>query len=69
MKLTHNVNFSPFDPLDDGLRDAIIAEQAEDDAMSLDEPIDEDKLTSYWKEVEQDLESDPSWFKFDDDAA
>jgi hypothetical protein len=66
MSLFHHISFPKIDPLGDGLREEIIAEQDESQAITLDD-IDEGTLSSYWKNVEQDIEQDPSWFRFDNE--
>lgn len=51
---TKPVRFSRIDPLGDGLRELIFAEQQESQAISLDDEIDEDVLLEYWKSIETD---------------
>lgn len=61
----HHVSFKPVDPLGDGLGDEIAHEQLEPEAItSLEEGIDEGKLTEFWQNVTTDIEKDPEWFKF-----
>ena len=46
------MSFSPIDPLDDGLREEIIAEQQESGAISLDD--DTSDIGQFWRDVERD---------------
>ncbi len=67
MKLFHNtLNFKKHDPLDDGLKDAIMAEQKEEDAFTLVDPSG-DELTEKWNAIVKDVEQDPNWFHFSED--
>lgn len=63
----HRISLSQPDPLGGGLREEIAAEQNEPDAISLDDGIDEGALSQYWQGVEQDIEKDPTWFRFDNE--
>ena len=62
-----SVTFSPVDPLGGGLREDIAAERLEPEAITLEEELDENTLTKYWHDVVQDIEKDPTWFRFDDE--
>jgi len=62
----HNMKFPERDPLDDGLRDAIIAEQNESDAFTLGD-LSGEELTEKWNAIIKDVEKDPSWFDFSED--
>lgn len=64
----HPISFLPIDPLGDGLREDIIAEQLEPEAITLEEEVDEAALAEYWQDVERDIEKDPTWFRFDDEG-
>ena len=65
MTFFHSIAFAQADPLDDGLREEIAAEQQEPEAIgSLDDGVDENALSNYWKGVEADIEHDPEWFHF-----
>lgn len=66
MTLFHHISFPKVDPLGDGLREEILAEQQEAEAMTLDD-VDAGTLSAYWQSVEQDIEKDPEWFRFDDE--
>lgn len=66
MSLFHHITFPKIDPLGDGLREEILAEQQESEAMTLEE-VDAGTLSSYWQSVEDDLKQDPTWFNFDDE--
>ncbi|HET8884246.1 MAG TPA: hypothetical protein VFM68_02140 [Candidatus Saccharimonadales bacterium] len=63
----HHITFTPVDPLGDGLREEIIAEQSESDAIVLEERPDEGELSHYWQSVESDIHQDPEWFTFTED--
>jgi len=63
----HHISFSKADPLGGGLREEIAAQQEEPDAMTLEEGVDEDKLTEFWQNVEADILQDPEWFTFTED--
>lgn len=68
MSLFHHVSFQTPDPLGGGLREEIIAEQTEPEAIeSLEEGIDERALSQFWAGVEQDVTHDPDWFTFSED--
>lgn len=62
----HTISFDDIDPLDDGLREEIEAEQMEPEAITLEE-VDETQLEQYWQSVEKDIEKDPEWFRFDNE--
>lgn len=61
---THHVQFAQVDPEDNGLREEIIAEQLEPEAITLEESIDGERLSNAWQEITSDLQQDPDWFKF-----
>ncbi len=60
------ITFNRHDPLDDGLRDAITAEQRSDDSFTLADPTGEE-LTEKWDAIVKDVEKDPGWFSFSKD--
>jgi hypothetical protein len=62
----HHISFKQIDPLGAGLREEIAQEQSEPDTITLEEFMDEGKLSNYWQSVESDIEKDPEWFKFTD---
>jgi hypothetical protein len=65
---SHQISFQPIDPLGDGLREEIAAEQQEPEALiSLEEGLSEGQLSEYWQSVVQDVENDPEWFHFSED--
>jgi hypothetical protein len=64
---THHISFKKIDPLGNGLRDEIVAEQTEPEAITLEEGVDEGQLTNFWQSVEVDIEQDPEWFHFTED--
>jgi hypothetical protein len=63
----HHIAFKQIDPLGAGLREEIAQEQTESDTITLEEFVDEGKLSNYWQSVESDIEKDPEWFKFTED--
>jgi len=64
MSLFHHISFKQIDPLGGGLREEIVAEQQEPEAIRLEE-LDESALSTYWQGVEEDIQKDPTWFWFD----
>ncbi len=52
--LTHHVGFKPIDPLGDGLREDILAEQAEPDRIVLELRPDENEMLKYLKVLTED---------------
>lgn len=67
MNLFHNkIQFNDHDPLDDGLADAIRAEQEEPEAFETLDDYDGDKLAVSWAKIAKDAESD-QWFAYKDD--
>ena len=68
MSLFHHISLPTPDPLGGGLREEIIAEQQEPEAISsLEEGMDEGALSSFWQGVEEDIHHDPEWFNFSED--
>lgn len=67
MLFKHHIAFKQIDPLGNGLREEITQEQLEPEAITLEEFVDEGKLSNYWQSVESDIEKDPEWFKFTED--
>lgn len=65
--LLHHVGFTPVDPLGDGLREDIIAEQSEPDAIDLDRGLDEGNLGDYLDSITSDIKSDADEFTFSED--
>jgi hypothetical protein len=63
----HHVGFSKVDPLGGGLREEITSEENDPQAIQLQEGVDEEELSAYWRDVEQDIENDPTWFHFEDE--
>ncbi len=65
---SHHISFKKIDPLGGGLREEILAEQEEPEAIvSLDEGLDEGQLSQYWQSVVSEVKKDPEWFKFSED--
>lgn len=67
LKSFKSIRFNPIDPMDNGLREEIVAEQREPDAITFEEGLDEGQSEAFWKTVEDDISKDPDWFKFDKD--
>jgi hypothetical protein len=65
MKLFHKIQFATHDPLDNGLKDEIVAEQSEDNSFRMYDDISGDELTKQWATIAKDIEKDPDWFSFD----
>lgn len=63
----HHLSFQNADPLGDGLAEAIAAEKAEPEAITLEETPDGEQLTEQWAHVVEEVEKDPDWFSFADD--
>lgn len=62
-----SISFTPIDPIDNGLREEIIAEQQEDEAITLEEGLGEGQSEAFWQSVEEDIHKDPEWFTFDNE--
>lgn len=65
--LLHHITFTPIDPLGDGLREEIIAEQTEPDRIILEERPDEGELVGYLESITADVKSDNDEFTFSED--
>jgi len=63
----HPISLPEIDPLGGGLREEIIAEQREAEAITLEDGVDEGALSKYWLNVEKDIQKDPTWFRFDNE--
>lgn len=57
----HQIAFSQPDPLGGGLAEEIAAEQAESDAIVL-EDSDTSSLSDQWSSVIEEVKKDPDWF-------
>lgn len=62
-----SISFTPIDPIDNGLREEIIAEQQESEAITLEEGLGEGQSEAFWQNVEKDIQKDPEWFTFDNE--
>lgn len=60
----HTIAFQKVDPYGD-VRDEILAEQREPEAIQLDE-VDEKELERRWEEITRDARSDPNWSSTDE---
>lgn len=65
--LHHHVTFTPIDPLGDGLREEIIAEQNESDRIVLEERPNEGDLVGYLESITSDIRGDADEFTFSED--
>lgn len=61
--LSHHVTFTPVDPLGDGLREDILAEQSEPERIILELRPDENELVNYLKALTDDSDN----FTFSED--
>jgi hypothetical protein len=61
------VSFTPIDPLGDGLREEIIAEQSEPDRIILEERQDEGDLANYLESITPYIQEDADEFTFSED--
>lgn len=66
MSIFHHVAFAKVDPLANGLGDEIHAEQAEPEAIVLDEDLDE-TLATKWQSIIDDAHNDPEWVQLSKD--
>jgi hypothetical protein len=64
---THHIGFTPVDPLGDGLREDIIAEQSEPDAIVLEDRPDEGELVNYLESITSDIKSDTDEFTYSEE--
>lgn len=65
--LLHHVTFTAADPLGDGLREDIMAEQSEPDHIILEERPDEGELVGYLESITADIRGDNDEFTFSED--
>ena len=65
--LLHHVSFTPVDPLGDGLREDILAEQSESDRIILEERPDEGELVGYLESITADVKNDREEFTYTED--
>jgi hypothetical protein len=65
--LFRSISFTPIDPLGDGLREEIIAEQSEPDRIILEERPDEGDLANYLESITTDIQEDADEFTFSED--
>ena len=64
---SHHIGFTAVDPLGDGLREDIIAEQSEPDAIDLEQGLEESNLGDYLDSITSDIKSDADEFTFSED--
>jgi len=67
MSLFHHISFKPVDPLGDGLREEIVAEQQEPEAITDLADIDGEQLVDVWDKIQGDVRNDPTWFRDSED--
>ncbi len=60
----NRVQFNRHDPLDNGLREEIAAEQREADAFSTLDDVSGEQLASHWSMILNDARKDPDWIDF-----
>lgn len=64
MSLLQFLQLQPVDPDDD---DSPLDDYAHDETIVLEEqPDEEEQLEAFWNHVSHDIETDPTWFQFDD---
>lgn len=66
IRLFHKLRLPTVDPLGGGLAEEIAAEQAEPEAIALEEGLEGEQLSEQWQHVVEDVEKDPEWFTFAD---
>lgn len=64
---SHHISFAKVDPLGDGLREEILAEQSEPEAIVLEELPSESELTDYFASITQDIQQDADEFDFSEE--
>jgi hypothetical protein len=65
--LHQHVTFTPVDPLGDGLREEILAEQSEAEAIDLENGLDEGNLVNYLESITADVMNDADEFTYSED--
>jgi hypothetical protein len=58
----HTISFKQVDPLGDGLREEIEAEQLEPEAIILEDGVVEGELEAAWETIKEDFKSDPEYY-------
>lgn len=58
----HTISFKKIDPLGDGLREEIEAEQLEPEAIILEDGVIEGELEARWESIQEDFKSDPEYY-------
>lgn len=67
-KIHHTLSFTNPDPLGAGLAEEIAQEQAEPEAIYLDNPDDDgEQLMQSWSQISDDLHRDPLWYSDSDE--
>lgn len=56
------ISFKQIDPLGDGLREEIEAEQLEPEAIILEDGVVEGELEAKWQSIEEDFKKDPEYY-------
>ncbi|TAL14904.1 hypothetical protein EPN95_01605 [Patescibacteria group bacterium] len=67
MSLLQYLKLQPLEPNDDGTSNSPLDDYAQDESISLDDDLDEQKLDEAWNNIVKDIEQDPEWFRFSDD--
>lgn len=62
----HPISFKPIDPLGDGLREEIEAEQLEPEAIILEDGVVEGELEAKWQSIEEDFRKDSEYYSIDE---
>lgn len=64
MSFFHHLSLTKPDPLGAGLAEEIAEEQAEPEAITLDDSINVSELQENWQHITEEFESDPEWASF-----
>lgn len=63
----HHISFNPIDPLGDGLREEILAEQSDPERIVLEERPSEGELVEYLESITHDIEEGADQLTFTED--
>ncbi len=67
MSILKYLQLQPVDPKNDGTDDSDLDQYDQDETISLKDNLNGEELDREWTTIVNDLEKDPSWFKFDDE--
>lgn len=63
----HHISFDPIDPLGDGLREEIIAEQSDPERIVLEERPSEGELVAYLESITNDIQEGSDQLTYTED--